>query len=317
MRFLVNPTCYHKMCESCVDRIFSQGPAPCPVAGCGRTLRKQRFRRQTFEDLQVEREVDIRRRVATIFNRRQEEFLDLRSWNDYLENVETLTFNLLYNIEVPETEAKLAAYAAQNSDSISRNAALDSAEHENTEAALAAQKQAARVRREESMREDEEERQDRLREDREAQERIAQGSTAKVTLKKSTARRKDGTKGPASSVNASASATPAFEIQGLKPLAAPEPIKAYEPFGGLRIRPEYFTQQRSYEHPWLDKAKTDSAIVTGGYDVREYCARAMVEAFGGIGIFVDDEIGTGSGQAAATERAAIAAGTDNRTADVL
>ena len=66
MRFLVNPECYHKMCESCVDRIFSQGPAPCPIAGCARTLRKQRFRRQTFEDLQIEREVDIRRRVAAM-----------------------------------------------------------------------------------------------------------------------------------------------------------------------------------------------------------------------------------------------------------
>ena len=66
MRFLVNPECYHKMCESCVDRIFSQGPAPCPVAGCARTLRKQRFRKQTFEDLQIEREVDIRQRVAAM-----------------------------------------------------------------------------------------------------------------------------------------------------------------------------------------------------------------------------------------------------------
>ena len=66
MRFLVNPECYHKMCESCVDRIFSSGPAPCPVAGCARTLRKQRFRKQTFEDIKVEREVDIRRRVAAV-----------------------------------------------------------------------------------------------------------------------------------------------------------------------------------------------------------------------------------------------------------
>lgn len=64
LRFLVNPECYHKMCTSCVDRIFSSGPAPCPVAGCARTLRKQRFRKQTFDDIQIEREVDIRRRLA-------------------------------------------------------------------------------------------------------------------------------------------------------------------------------------------------------------------------------------------------------------
>jgi CDK-activating kinase assembly factor MAT1 len=66
MRFLVNPECYHKMCESCVDRIYSHGPAPCAIAGCKRTLRKAKFRSQTFEDLKVEREVDIRRRVARV-----------------------------------------------------------------------------------------------------------------------------------------------------------------------------------------------------------------------------------------------------------
>ena len=66
MRFLVNPECYHKMCESCVDRLFSQGPSRCPVAGCTKTLRKARFRKQTFGDIQVEREVDIRRRVSDV-----------------------------------------------------------------------------------------------------------------------------------------------------------------------------------------------------------------------------------------------------------
>lgn len=66
MRFLVNPECYHKMCESCVDRIFSHGPAQCPVAGCRHTLRKHRFRKQTFADIQVEREVDIRGEIAKV-----------------------------------------------------------------------------------------------------------------------------------------------------------------------------------------------------------------------------------------------------------
>jgi len=69
MRFLVNPECYHKMCESCVDRIFSHGPAQCPVAGCRHTLRKHRFRKQTFGDIQVEREVDIRSEIAKVYDR--------------------------------------------------------------------------------------------------------------------------------------------------------------------------------------------------------------------------------------------------------
>jgi len=36
------------------------------VAGCARTIRKQQFRKQTFEDLKIEREVDIRREVAAV-----------------------------------------------------------------------------------------------------------------------------------------------------------------------------------------------------------------------------------------------------------
>ncbi|KAL8817727.1 MAG: hypothetical protein Q9223_003503, partial [Gallowayella weberi] len=114
MRFLVNPECYHKMCESCVDRIFSQGPAPCPIAGCARTLRVQRFRQQTFEDLKIEREVDVRRRVAKAYNKQESDFETLLAFNNYLEDMEVATFNLLEGIDVVATEKKLAAYIAQN-----------------------------------------------------------------------------------------------------------------------------------------------------------------------------------------------------------
>ena len=64
MIFLLNPECYHKMCEICVYRIFSHGPEPCPIAKCNKTLRRARFRKRRFEDVKVERDVDIRRRVA-------------------------------------------------------------------------------------------------------------------------------------------------------------------------------------------------------------------------------------------------------------
>jgi len=47
-----------------VDRIFTSGPAKCPVFGCNKTLRKARFKKQTFENIAVEREVDVRKRVS-------------------------------------------------------------------------------------------------------------------------------------------------------------------------------------------------------------------------------------------------------------
>lgn len=52
-------------CENCIDRMFTLGPAPCPQ--CGRTLRKAKFRIQTFEDTMVEREVDVRRRITKLY----------------------------------------------------------------------------------------------------------------------------------------------------------------------------------------------------------------------------------------------------------
>lgn len=49
-------------CESCIDRLFTLGPAPCPI--CSKVLRKLAFAPQTFEDLAVEKEIAIRRRIA-------------------------------------------------------------------------------------------------------------------------------------------------------------------------------------------------------------------------------------------------------------
>jgi len=55
------------------------------------TLRKLAFIPQTFEDLTVEKEVVVRRRMAKEFNKRREDFMDLRSYNDYLEEVEDIS----------------------------------------------------------------------------------------------------------------------------------------------------------------------------------------------------------------------------------
>jgi CDK-activating kinase assembly factor MAT1 len=154
----MSPICYHKMCESCVDRIFTQGPAPCPVIGCGKTLRKNKFRKQTFEDVAVEREVDVRKRVAKTFNKRRDDFCALREYNDYLEEVEELTFSLVSGVDVAATEAKLQAYEAANRELITTNAARAAAEMQAAAAASRQEVDAARVAREFAVREAEEER---------------------------------------------------------------------------------------------------------------------------------------------------------------
>ena len=69
----------------------------------------------------VEKEVDIRRRVMRDFNRREEEFASLREYNDYLEFVETIIFNLSNGINVESTKKQMEDYKRQFRDQIQRN----------------------------------------------------------------------------------------------------------------------------------------------------------------------------------------------------
>ncbi|KAL8843529.1 MAG: hypothetical protein Q9170_000033 [Blastenia crenularia] len=337
MRFLVNPECYHKMCESCVDRIFSTGPAPCPIAGCARTLRKQRFRKQTFEDLKIEREVDVRRRIAQVFNKQEGDFETLMAYNNYLEEMEFTTFNLLGGVDVAATERKLAAYAAQNASLISQNNAKANRERNNQNADTAAQKEQALLNRSAANRSDitsVAERGESQKESLDALSKVkipaSRDDTAqKVVLKKSTARRtaaeKARDKQKSLSQQQSSDQPPPdteiFKIEGLKAVVEAPVERAYDPFGGVSFEPSYYTLRSHYEYPWLDKARTEPSIVAGGYDLKEYYQRAMLEAFGGLGCFIEEEMEVKEqahgNDMVATEGAAMAAGASGEGEDIL
>jgi CDK-activating kinase assembly factor MAT1 len=107
------------MCESCINRLFLQGPGPCPI--CKTTLRKSNFKVQTFEDLYVEKEVLIRRKVGRYFNKRQEDFKSLLDYNNYLEECEEIIFNMINNVNVQETNEKIEKYRIENKDLITQN----------------------------------------------------------------------------------------------------------------------------------------------------------------------------------------------------
>lgn len=88
------------------------------------------------------KEVAIRKRIITIFNKREEDFPSLKEYNDYLEEVEDMTCNLIEGIDVPAIEAKIAKYEEENAEQI-MNARARKAEE--LAAALAASKGPAQV----------------------------------------------------------------------------------------------------------------------------------------------------------------------------
>ena len=111
--------CYHKICDGCVGRLFSSGSAPCPI--CRTILRRSHWVIPVFEDVLVEKECRIRKRLAKIFCRQQDDFESLRAYNDYLEEVEELVFNLVNDVDVQQMEAKLEAYRVANQEQIRKN----------------------------------------------------------------------------------------------------------------------------------------------------------------------------------------------------
>ncbi|XP_027149074.1 CDK-activating kinase assembly factor MAT1 [Coffea eugenioides] len=64
------------------------------------------------------KEMAIRRRIAGIFNKREEDFPSFREYNDYLEEVEDMLVNLIEGIDVPAIEAKIAQYQRENAEQI-------------------------------------------------------------------------------------------------------------------------------------------------------------------------------------------------------
>jgi CDK-activating kinase assembly factor MAT1 len=71
---------------------------------------------------------------------------------------------------------------------------------------------------------------------------------------------------------------------------AQPPEAPFDPFGGWALVPTYYTLQDDYDVEWLTAQKNDTVHTVGGYDMRDFYNRALRDAFGGLGLFVQDEV---------------------------
>uniref|UniRef100_A0A671LV55 CDK-activating kinase assembly factor MAT1 n=1 Tax=Sinocyclocheilus anshuiensis TaxID=1608454 RepID=A0A671LV55_9TELE len=119
LKLMVN-VCGHT-CESCVEMLFVRGSGNC--VQCNTPLRKSNFRVQLFEDPAIDKEVEIRKKVLKIYNKREFDFSTLKEYNDYLEQVEDIVFNQTNNIDVERIKQMMEQYQRDNKDIIQRNKA--------------------------------------------------------------------------------------------------------------------------------------------------------------------------------------------------
>ncbi|KAI0474730.1 CDK-activating kinase assembly factor MAT1-domain-containing protein [Xylaria cf. heliscus] len=325
MEFLINPECYHPMCSNCVTNIFKSGPAQCPYATCTKTLRHRGFRSAFFGDLAVEREVDIRRRVAAAYNMVEDDFETLRDYNNYLQDVEDLTFDLISggDDERRAAEQKLLHREQEFREEIERNKRRGREAELSRQKRDAAEAEAARQRRLEEKREDARARAEEATINAEVMEALARGepgSAAEIQARIVAQKRArvaaisnahftsilDG--GGVSNGNSNT-----LSIRGLKVKKISEEeedlSKPYDPFAGLRtaLEPSRYQLREPYPNPWLAPAGTNDDHRVPGYSISEYVTRAMFDAFAGLGVNIADEkkdLARGPGTLVAAEAAA-------------
>ena len=93
-----------------------------------------------WQDSNVDKEVSIRRKILKDFNKQPGDFDTLREYNDYLEEVETIIFNLVFDKDTLNTNNKIDTYKKQNKDLIMRNQSKLKQEDEEVEEQLAMEK---------------------------------------------------------------------------------------------------------------------------------------------------------------------------------
>ncbi|XP_076155309.1 CDK-activating kinase assembly factor MAT1 [Alosa pseudoharengus] len=151
LKLMVN-VCGHTLCESCVEMLFVRGSGNC--VQCDTPLRKSNFRVQLFEDPAIDKEVEIRKKVLKIYNKREFDFPSLREYNDYLEQVEEIVFNLTNNIDLERTRQIMEQYQRENRDVIQRNKVKLTREQEELEELLLLEQKSAEERRLELLEEE-------------------------------------------------------------------------------------------------------------------------------------------------------------------
>lgn len=242
-----------------------------------------------FEDdrAYLTKEAQIRRRYLRWFNKRRDDFVSDLEYDNYLEMVEDTIYNLVNNVNVEETKARVEKYRRENQENIGQNHARR-LEDDRFEAERVSVMERARIARLAELRKQDEElekRRQKQRRQEEAEEliRVAKGddALAKIRRKKEKAERKKRKKEAATARAAEEKEKPDFRPMWFRP-QFPSPLPV--PLDASKITED----QRPGEDPRafeqrtpIEKARAASAA---GFRQQYVYERAMTEFNQSLGI---------------------------------
>ncbi|PKY43724.1 CDK-activating kinase assembly factor [Rhizophagus irregularis] len=282
MKLLVSD-CYHKMCESCIDRLFANGAGPCPI--CQKILRKVSFIEPTFEDLRVEKEVKVRRMLSKQYNQRQEDFESLRLYNDYLEMVEEIAWNLINDKDKKETEALMNKHLNENRDIIARNRRKQEEEAKKANYFSEKVKIDKRMKFESYKKELDEEKKRKEREEAELIEELAKskGSAAAILAEKKAMRessRSQEDKSPQQHYPSPGDSNLSSWYSGnLESTSFMEDSQEFDAIASEYLDIGYYTLKDKYYDPYTE---TNTKLRAGGFSPKFLHERALQAAFSGL-----------------------------------
>jgi len=116
--------CDHAYCENCFLEMLphKHSQVVCHAPECPKILVRENFTSEKQEaSARLINEMEIRKKVNTVYNNRPEDFTTLREYNDYLEMVEDLCQRLIENKNDEKANSEMHEYELKNEAIICRN----------------------------------------------------------------------------------------------------------------------------------------------------------------------------------------------------
>lgn len=299
IQFKINPECYHKICDACVDRIFALGPSPCPYPTCDKILRRNKFKAQVFDDLRVEKECDIRRRVLSVYNKKAGDFQTPEMYDKYLEEIEDIVYKLLNRLDIEETEERLKQYSIENKQSIELNNARREQEYEKfiKLQKLERQFKSERNRLNSEVLTEEKNLKSLLKAEviDQLQNAAADKDPQQIleTIRNSMLEKTKRCKDQLVLLEEKYERQKEAIMKNINPNDIKDKNKSkvpFTPFNGDRlVHPPFKFDGESYRDPFYSKVVQDIQFVASGYKLEDYFQRSLNEAFMGLECFISEE----------------------------
>ncbi|KAL7686513.1 putative cdk-activating kinase assembly factor MAT1/Tfb3, Zinc finger, RING/FYVE/PHD-type [Plasmopara halstedii] len=154
MKMLISK-CGHRFCDHCIKREFQhQREIACPA--CQKSVKKSQLQDKTIEELNYVKETSVRKKVTKDYNKTEDDFDTLDEYNDYLEMLENLIFDLVYGDDAEKAAAQKQwkQYRQENAIVIATNDAKKADEERRMAQLIAEQQRLADERRQLQQKED-------------------------------------------------------------------------------------------------------------------------------------------------------------------